>query len=271
MTDRVRYRPFTGDEEVRIRLDAAPLELVLCQIKWPELGALQGDFTPLARQFGAALSDFPLYNATQEMGFEITPAGVSQKPLGTLYQWSSPDRKRSVTLGKSFLTLSSKRYEGYEEFSDQLGAVLAHLNATVNIPIVERVGVRYVNRIIDPSVTSRIHELVRPEILGYQALPTATTDVTLKQALNQALFEVGAGLLQARSGILSPGESLDPSIDVLNIPSWVLDIDSFQQEERIFGIDEVLSQAGRLSDAAYDFFKLVIKDGFIEKFEGRRI
>lgn len=271
MTERLRYRPFTGDEDVRIRLDAAPLELVLCQVKWPELGSLQGDFTPLAKEFGSMLADFPLYSATPEMGIEITPAGVSQKPLGLLYQWSSPDRKWSVTFGKSFVTLASKKYEDYADFSSRLNDVLNKLNATISLPVIDRVGVRYVNRISDLAKISRMGELVRPEILGYQALPSVTAEVHLTQTVNQALFQVGDGFLQARSGILPPTETLDPAIDALPTPSWVLDIDSFQQRERIFNIDEALTQAGKLSDAAYDFFKLVIKRGFLEEFGGHTV
>lgn len=271
MTERKRYRPFTDDENVKVRFDAAPLELVLCQVRWPQLSTLQGDISDSARSFGNLLTGFPLFSAGPEMVMELTPSGFIQAPAGVLYQWSTPDRATSVTLTNTFVTLATKRYEGYEAFSGQLRDVLTALEATMRIPLVERVGVRYVNRITDPAKISHIGDLVRPEILGYQVLTAATSEVRLVQALTQSLFDVGDGSLQARSGILPPGETLDPTIGILESPSWILDIDSFQQSEALFDLESVLAQASKLSDSAYDFFKLVILEGFLDTFEGRKI
>lgn len=270
MTERERYRPFTGDETLKVRFDAAPLELVLCQVRWPQLAALQGDISEKAKLFGDLLTEFPLFSTTPDMTIELTATGIVQSPRGTVYQWSTPDRATSVTLTNSFVTLATKRYEGYDAFGTRLRDVLTALEA-LNIPLVDRVGVRYVNRIVDPSKIEAIADLVRPEILGHQALPAATSEVTLIQALTQSLFQVGDGHLQARSGVLPPGETLDPAIDPLGTSSWLLDIDSFRQGENLFDVEGVLAQAGKLSDAAYDFFKLVILQGFLDSFEGRTV
>lgn len=271
MTNRERYRPFTNDASVRVRFDAAPLEFVLCQIRWPRLSALQGDIRPIAEQFGALLSDLPLYSETQEMSIEVTPAGIKQSPAGTVYQWNSADRATGVSLTRDFVALTSKNYVGYDAFSGQLRDVLTALSSAVEIPLVERIGVRYLNRITDADHLARIDQLVSPELLGHQALTPATADVQIVQALTQSLFQVGSGYLQARSGVLAAGESIDPTVDPIGTQSWVLDIDSFHQQEMVFGVESVLTEAGRLSDAAYDFFKLVIRQGFIEAFEGRQV
>lgn len=269
MTNRDRYRPFTNDAQTRVRLDAAPLALVLCQVRWPDLSALQGDLHPIAERFGAQLSNFPLYSESQEMAIELTPQGVTQLPTATVYQWESADRTMRVNLTKNFVALAVKRYDGYEAFSAQLRDVLKALSDAVSIPLVERIGVRYLNRITDQDHLARIDELVIPELLGHQALRPAAADVHVVQALTQSLFQVVSGHLQARSGILAGGESIDPSIDPIADQSWVLDIDSFCQNEVLFTVDNVLHDAGRLSDAAYDFFKLVIQQGFLDAFKGR--
>lgn len=271
MTDRERYRPFTNDPNARVRFDAAPLEFVLCQIRWPSLAALQGDISPVAKKFGALLSGFPLYSEAQEMSIEVTPDGVKQSPTGTVYQWSSADRTMGVSFTRDFVALTSKKYAGYESFNAQLRDVLTALDKAADIPLIERVGVRYLNRITDENLVARIDELVHPELLGHQALKPATSEVHLVQALTQSLFQVGSGHLQARSGMLSPGETLDPTVESLPTQSWVLDIDSFRQHELVFSVENALTEAGRLSDAAYDFFKLVIRQGFVEAFEGREL
>lgn len=271
MTNRERYRPFTNDASLRVRLDAAPLEFVLCQVRWPTLAALQGDIRPIAERFGAQLVGLPLYSEAQEMSIEVTPGGVKQSPTGTVYQWNSADRAMGVSFTRNFVAITSKSYVDYDTFAGQLREVLDALNGVTTIPLVERIGVRYLNRIVDQDHLARIDQLVRPELLGHQALSPATSDAQIIQALTQSLFQVGNGYLQARSGFLAAGETIDPTVEALSTQSWVLDIDSFRQNEMVFSVDGILGEAGRLSDAAYDFFKLVIRQGFIEAFEGRQV
>ncbi|TFC87168.1 TIGR04255 family protein [Cryobacterium sp. TmT2-59] len=271
MTDRERYRPFTGDSETRVRLQTAPLELVLFQLRWPELAYLQSEnLTPIAQAFGVTLSEYPLYSSTPEMTFSVGPTGVQQHEVGTVHQWSSIDRKRHVSLGKTFLSIYTQDYPGWPDFAEHLRVVLDLLQANVDIRYVERVGVRYLNRIADPELMGRLGELVTPQVLGYQSLPTpASADVVLLQNLNQAQFSVGGGILQVRSGVMAPGTTLDPSVAPVPGPSWILDIDAMIEVNAAFDLEGVLAQAGRMSDAAYDFFKFIIKTGFIDEFGTR--
>lgn len=271
MSDRVRYRPFTGDDQTHIRLESAPLEMVLCQVRWPELGYLQEDrLDPIAKDFGARLNDYPFYSPTPELSFSVGPTGVEQNEVGVIHQWSSQDGTKHVSLGRTFLSVYSRDYRGWAEFITEVQAVLGCLNDSVDVRRVERIGVRYLNRIVDQEVMSHLSELVKPEVLGYQALPLPVdSDVHLVQALNQTQIQVGDGVLQVRSGVIPAGQTVDPSVEAVNGPSWILDIDASAEVGTPFNSDEVVERAGKLSDSAYDFFKLVIKSGFVEHF-GRR-
>ncbi|WP_277959301.1 TIGR04255 family protein [Frigoribacterium faeni] len=271
MTERVRYRPFTGDSETRVRLDTAPLELVLFQMRWPELAYLQNNnLDPIAKAFGLTLTEYPLYSFTPEMSFSVGPAGVQQQEIGTVHQWSSVNGKKHVSLGRTFLSVYSQDYRGWPEFASDLESVLALLHASLDVRFVASVGVRYLNRIADRDLMGRLDQLVTPQVLGYQALPAAAApDVSLVQNLNQAQFMVGGASLQVRSGVMAPGTTLDPSVTPVAGASWVLDIDSTAEVGTAFDLEDVLKRTGRLSDTAYDFFKFVIKTGFIDHF-GRR-
>lgn len=269
MENRVRYRPFTGDEDLHIRLDAAPLVLVLCQVRWPQLSSLQGDLRHIVEVFGKHLPDYPLYASSSEVSFDLTPAGPIQTPDTQIHHWSRADRSSTVTLSPNFVTLAVREYGGYDSFEHQLAGVLSAVLDTVAPPLFDRVGVRYINRISDPAQVENIDQLVSSELLGHQALRIANDEVELLQAVNQSLFKVGEGYLQARSGIIPQGETVDQAIPPLQQSSWVLDIDSFQQGEAVFGTEAVLARAGALSDAAYDFFKLVIKEAFVDEFGGK--
>lgn len=270
MTSRDRYRPFTGDAARRLRFESNPLALVLCQVRWPNLAAFQMDFDVKAKSFGALLQGFPLFSEHEEMSLGFSPDGVNHSQV-SIYQWSSVDRAWNVSLGPTFVTLSTTDYSNYEAFSEKLHQLLVALSEVFDLPLIERVGMRYVNVIDDSQQIANVDSLVRPEILGYHALSLDESEVVLKQSLNQALFQVGEGLLQTRTGLIPAGEVLDPALGAYDSPTWVLDIDAFLEGEKLFDPQDVLSQTGTLSDSAYDFFKFVIESGFMEIFGGREI
>lgn len=267
MISRNRYRPFTDDSETSVKLDNNKLALVLCQVRWPNLATFQVDLIQKVRDFGALLEGLPLFSEQEEVSLDFSPEGVMQSSM-PVYHWSSVDRASSVSLAPTFVSLSSTQYENFDTFSAQLQSVLLALEHVFDVPLIERVGVRYVNVIDDHEHVDHLDSMVRPEILGFQGLPLNIGEVNLKQSLNQAIFEVGEGLLQTRTGIIPAGEALDPALGQFEVKSWVFDIDSYVEREQLFTPEETLLQAGKLADAAYDFFKFVIGKGFIDKLGG---
>jgi uncharacterized protein (TIGR04255 family) len=268
MQERERFRPFTGDASKRILLKDAPLSMVLCQIRWPELGHLQLDMKPSALAFGSQLDDYPIFQESQEISYTITPEGVQQGGGGTVFQWHSLDGSWNVSLGRRFLSLHCTDYPDFTAFSERLAAILKHLETHIRVPLVERVGVRYVNQIVDPQLIDHLGEYVRPEVLGYSSLVPVTPGTRLVSNVNQALYSVEEVMLQVRSGIIPAGQTVDPAVPAATTESWVLDLDAFNGNTLPFSVPDVLDAAGKLSDTAYDFFKLVVTDGFIREFSG---
>lgn len=268
MADRERFRPFTGDTSKSIRLQSNPLALVLSQVRWPELSHLQTNLKEIALGFGAALPDYPIYEEIQEVGYQVTPDGVHQSIGDTLYRWASIDRTWHVMLGRRFVSLYSTSYVAFDEFSERLLKVLESVHTHVRPPLVERVGVRYVNRFDDPRLISGLSEYVRPEVLGYLSLVPASGDVAVLSSANQVRYAIGDVNLQVRSGVLPPNETADPAIAPVPTQSWVLDLDASSEQFEPFSVPSILDSAGKLSDVAYDYFKLVTTDGFLREFGG---
>lgn len=265
MTNRERYRPFTRDSEASVKLEKNRLALVLCQVRWPALAAFQTEFEVNARKFGSLLEGFPLVAEQDEISIDVSRDGVRQTRT-PIFQWSSVDRAWSVALAPNFVTLSSTQYTLYPEFAAKLQSVLTSLKQIFELPLIERIGARYVNVIDDPQELASLESLIKPELLGYQSLPLPSEEVKLNHNLNQALFQVGNNLLQSRAGLVPAGDTLDPALGPFKCRSWVLDIDSFAEREQLFDPAATLEEAGTLADAAYDFFKFSIKDGFVDKF-----
>ncbi|GFK19182.1 TIGR04255 family protein [Corynebacterium glutamicum] len=272
MTDRVRFRPFTGDSERRVSMIKPPLELVLVQIRWPEhAGRLLRDFDSLALDFGDQLKDFPLFNEITEQGIQITPEGMSPIQGSKAYQWRSVDDIWTVHLTKLFVSVFCVKHENYSYSSleGHLVDVTRLMEEVLGIRTIERVGVRYVNRISDPELLGSLTQVFDPAVLGFEQLATRS-DVSLESNVTQGRYSVEDVLIQARSGILPPSETLDPAIPPLGKRSWVLDLDASHDKRTQYDPLETLCMVGRLADAAYDFFKLVLREDGPDKLDGAK-
>ena len=266
MADRERFRPFTGDTEKRIRLKEAPLALVLCQVRWPDFSHLQGDQTDIARAFGSVLDGYPVISNLHEVAYTITPDGVTQAPGEKIFQWKSVDDTWHVSLSRRFVSLYCTSYTSFPDFLVRLAQVLGALESEVKVPLIERLGVRYVNRITDARLVENLADYVRPEVLGYSGLTGVSGEARLASSANQARYLAEGAALQVRSGLVPAGETVDPAVPPVQMASWVLDLDASLEKTAPFDISVVLGEAGRLSDFAYDFFKYVSTEGFLKEF-----
>ncbi|WNM27358.1 TIGR04255 family protein [Demequina capsici] len=269
MANREHFRPFTGASGRKIELANPPLALVLVQIRWPEHARLARDFETLALDFGARLEDFPLFERRNEQGIEITPQGVRQFSGDSAFQWQTIDEVWTVSLTRHFVTVHCIRHAGYGfgELKAHLERVVGLVSDVLQVKSVNRVGLRYVNRLSSPTVLARLHEAFKPEVLGYSRLQCGE-DVALAQTMSQALYEVDDVKLQSRSGTLGPGQTVDPSVAPLTDESWVLDIDASVERKAIFDASEIMATVSRLADVDYDFFTLVVEEGAEAILEG---
>ncbi|NVC25304.1 TIGR04255 family protein [Kocuria salina] len=269
MTDRVRFRPFTGDAERKVRIPDAPLALVLAQIRWPEHGRFARDFKSLALDFGDRLDDFPLYNEITESGIQITPEGVTPIQGDNAHQWRTIDDVWTINLTKNFVSIYCIQHEnyGFSELQQYTNLVADLLESTLNVRSIDRIGLRYVNRISNSSVLEELGTIFSSAVLGYAQLEVLP-DVTSVSNISQGAYQVEEVLLQARSGMLAPGQTVDPAIPSVNRPSWVLDIDASIEKRRVFDPEDFESAIGKLADTAYDFFKLVLREGGEDRLDG---
>lgn len=266
MSERERLRPFTGDGKNRVKLANPPLRLVLCQLVWPELVQLQGNIDEIARQFGLAIADYPIFSEYTQANVVISPEGASQGPSEKVYQWRSIDDNWHVILGHRFLSFYCTTYSTFKDFCLPLEKILKELAAVVKVPLVERVGVRYVNQVIESNLIENLSEYIHPQVLGFAGIDFATGQAQLEENQNQVVIRVEDAVMQVRSGLLPPGKTVDPAIPPHSGQSWVLDLDATIHQQTSFDVNNVLASAGKLADINYDFFKYVTSEGFLKEF-----
>jgi len=259
MTDRQKYRPFTGDSDTSVRLSDAPLVLVLCQVRWPTLATLQTEdqLRALVPKFGAALEGYPLYSESKSINYVITPDGIIPSEAGSVHQWASVDDAWHISLSRQFMCVYATQYPGYDEFDSRLRAAVQNLKEVLAVPLVDRVGVRYVNQLSGIREVESLESFMDSSVLGFRALVLPF----LQASTNQATYCVDGAVLQVRSGVLAPNQFVDPAIRPVPNESWVLDLDASQEARLLLDTEAVAQLASRMSDIAYDYFKAAAAEG----------
>jgi uncharacterized protein (TIGR04255 family) len=264
------HGPFGDETPGDVPLPRAPLIRTLAQIRFPTFSAFMADEDGVARRFAAALAkDYPLFQVGNEVAVTITPEGVTQKPgIGRIWKLGSADESWHVTLSQTFLSLDTSAYTRRSDFAAKLAEAWSAFTDIARPPFVERLGVRYVNRLAEPSQLARLSELVRGEVLGVMMAPEAGSE--LLSAFNEALFKLDDGAsVQARWGMLPPGMIHDPTLPPVASQSWLLDLDAFHEWVPAANPgDNIADASAELSLRAYQFFRWAVTDEYLREFGG---
>lgn len=267
MTEVTVASPFGNEQVAEVPLAAAPLVRVLAQVRFPRLAALvAGEDT--ANEFAAAMrADYPILNEQRELSVTITPEGVTQAP-GTARVWQlrSADEQWQVSFGDSFLAVDTAAYRTRDDFAARVVDAWRRFVDVVRPPFVERVGVRYINRVADEDTINDLPTLVRAEALGGVTVALAG-GVRLSHSMHEALYHLDElNGLQARWGVLPPGAVLDPTLAPVPETTWVLDLDAFRMGRNAVDPDEVDQHVQQLAERAYRYFRWVVTEEFLTRF-----
>lgn len=261
--------PFAVDEPGNVPLTDGPLVRTIAQVRFPHLTQFAINEDAVAKRVAAALAEqYPLLEVGQEVSVTVTSDAVSENRGATrLWRLTSADRAWQVSFSGTFLSIDTKNYVQRSDFARRLAEAWAALDQQVPVPYIERIGVRYVNQLTDPDHMKRLPELLRPEVLGLTQGPTS-----LISALSEAHYRLpGDGAFLARWGLLPAGASIDSARAPYKYPTWVLDMDSFQESapgdqrgENLY--DDVRALALR----GYQFFRWAVTDEFLLAFGGKQ-
>lgn len=257
--------PFDNPSPGDVPLTRAPLVRVLGQVRFPQFSQFVGDDDQFARRFATAVaSSYPLFEQGHETVLTITPEGVTSSPAGAkLWRLRSVDGTWQVSFAHNFLSIETSAYTKRGDFAARLQDAWGAFRAIAPPPYVERVGVRYVNRVADEALLQRLPALLRAEIAGVIAQPSE--QASIMRAVSEALYELpeGASFL-ARWGLLPANVTLDPSIVPAPSPTWLLDLDSFRGWPPVaYAGDDIGKVSSDLALRAYQFFRWAVRPEFL--------
>ncbi len=260
--------PLVDAGPAEVTLSRPPLARVIAQVRFPEI--LSVEKREFVARFQEALRpEYPVLREekTQSIFFGRTAVGQPAPAPHTAWRFCNRDETWRVSLASGFVSLETDSYTSQPDFMRRLAAVLLAAKETLAPARVDRLGLRYIDRIAGQDF-GLIQKLVRPEVLGVAAT-TAREHVihTLAETLFQS--ENPDCLVLMRTGTLPPNAVVDlTAIEPVAEKSWILDLDAFGGQASDFEPDWIVKQIDQYASRIYTIFRWVVTDQFLAHFGG---
>ena len=258
--------PFTAPLPEEVPLPQAPLVRVIAQVRFPSVLSIE------KREFVAPFQEalrarYPVLRAEQTRGVLLGPQGSVPTPPAVIWRFTGLDDGWRVSLAADFVAVETTAYESRGDLLDRLEQVIRALEDHIGPKVVDRLGVRYIDRIKGEAV-SEVGRLVRPEVLGVAGTTAAKHT---SHALSEGLFNLPGqqAQLRARWGLLPSHGTVDPAaMEPIDERSWILDLDMFSTEASPFEQSAILSNARAYAERSYCFFRWVVTEEFLRLYGG---
>lgn len=258
--------PLTSALPTEVSLPSAPLVRVLAQVRFPQILSIEKqDFVAAFQE--AIRDQYPVLRSERTQGIAVGPQGASSIPPQVIWRFADESENWRVSLASDFVTIETTDYGSRDDFFTGFETVVAALTEHVDPKVVDRIGVRYIDRVTGNAVR-RLKDLVRAEVLGVVATEAAAS---AQHSLSESLFTVQEPPAQilARWGLLPASGTVDPAvIEPLSQVSWILDLDMFRAESRPFVTGEVVAEAQSFAERIYAFFRWAVTDEFLRLYGG---
>jgi uncharacterized protein (TIGR04255 family) len=172
---------------------------------------------------------------------------VGPQAGGSTYLFLTEDRNTNITLTPDSISLSTSRYERWEQFRDLFRAPLTALIELYRPAFFSRVGLRYIDAIHRESLglaNRPWSQLLRREILGELALPAVEGNVEAVGRSIRLRIPTGPGSVSLRHGLAS--------VQGKSGLSYVIDFDFFvDQKTEVSDADARLARFNELAGRAF--------------------
>ncbi len=264
--------PLSGGPPAEVPLPSAPLARVIAQARFAPILAIRNPDNVSSFQ-EAIRATYPILQEERFQNIAIGPPGVPLAREEVIWRFGDREKQPQwrVSLSADFVALETSAYASRADFLSRFEQVVRALEKSFKPAQCQRLGVRYIDRMRGEAV-SRISELIRPKILGI-ALPNEEPPLSLGAAVRHLMTEAAIaaeeGQIVARWGSLPGNFTYDPSsLEPIDEPSWILDLDMFTMAPIAFGPDVLASTARAFAERIYAVFREMVTDEFLRHYGG---
>lgn len=237
----------------------APLSAVIAQVRFQEvLGLSPEDVRPLQKVLA---DEYPLVDREEEMEMQLGPEGLA--PTGNQrrkFRFRDSDQHWSVTLTPTSLSVETSAYTDFKDFGRRWMRIAEPVVQVLEIPVQERLGLRYVNHLAAPDepTADALRQLVRPDLVALVGAHARTR--SLRQSLQEARFAQDDGVITLRHGLVRSDESGGEDI-------YMLDLDYYVEERRSMDPTNQLESLIAFNHGIYELFRWSVTDSTFATFD----
>lgn len=238
-----------------------PLELVVCQVRHEPLAEVADPRQALALQalLGRGFSKLEP-QAGAQINFNAISGAAPSVSQSSGWRLLTVDGAWAITLSADSFAIECSQYTRWSEFKELLVALVDAVNATFEPKLVQRIGVRYLDRIwrIGSTVPAEWAGYLHAGVLGMANNPLLAPNVLVSQTFSE--MAIGDYRINVRGSIASDNTP--------NKHSMVLDTDCFDERSALFVMDDVLNVVNDLHMLSLQIFQQVVTDQLYDELRG---
>ena len=250
-----------------------PVYLTICQVRFNQILKL-AEFVP-AIQEGFRKVGSPPYEAQTNLVIKMVPhASQEGKPeqlqpmpiTHDNYQFGNLESTHLFMLDSQALTLQSTKYGCFEAFFAEFLKGLRLVHEAVGLSFTERVGLRYLDRVM-PLEGDSLEKYLVPEVhgllnrLGGQGLYTYSEAMSQQDDLKlRARVVIQGGALAFPPDVQPNNMVIDARFHDYQGVSAILDNDGFVERREVFSFETVTSHLNKIHDLVDVAFKATVTD-----------
>jgi uncharacterized protein (TIGR04255 family) len=242
-------------------LASAPLELVVCQVRYDEtFSASEGRvILEVHKDLGGRAGRFEKAESVKTSSVELTLGGADSSSTLSGWRLVSNDGAWTATVMPNALSLETIAYVSWDDVRPLLEAVVASVGKHVAPTIVQRLGLRYVNRLVLADVRSAVdwQPYVDPALLG--PIGHSVLGRAVHNTMQQVDLDLGSGI----SATLRHGSMNDASLKTNT--AYLLDFDVFHQTPMAFEVGPIMEYADTFNDLALRLFHQTVTPALIRQ------
>lgn len=256
-----------------VHLELAPLAKVLIQVQFSRTPQLVTDEAesviaerlaryPVRRRQSVGVAEVAFSVNGQQMPFPMPG------PPSAFLTFSDASSTWTASVTDTAVSLETTAYASRDDFCDRALELFAAVASVALPPVVDRVGLRYINRLLGDSL-AELPRFVIPQLCGLYGVVQDDL-LTLVHSVTDSMMDIGSGeRLQVKSGVLPGGMAFDPALPPVGEPSWLLDMDVFTTAGGFSFEPPALAERLRgYSEIAYAFFRFATTEAFQEHHQG---
>jgi uncharacterized protein (TIGR04255 family) len=244
----------------RVRLERTHLEAAVAEVRFLATRSELPESDAVSIWEGLGQATFPVFEKHVQniVNLIVSPRGASQS-TGVQHGWvlANADRSTWVTLLPSTVVVQTSSYDRYStSLGDPLRRVLSLFTQTTGASVVQRLGLRFINKLADPAATSpqfwRDH--IRDDFAGPMAGDLCELVASQHQQVQFQLDPTAAARIQ--SGVfLEPGAP--------QRYSFLVDLDVFREHSFSYKDDQCANLVRQLNRTALALFAHVLSDSYL--------